>query len=60
MSKLKKRYDLMISYIMVTNDHLVFPNGPLTLDDLGDETSFVHSWEEINLCESVHAARGST
>lgn len=50
----------MISYIMVTNDHLVFPNGPLTLDDLGDETSFVHSWEEINLCESVHAARGST
>lgn len=47
-------------YIMVTNYYLVFPKGLLTLEDLGDEISFVHSWEEINLCEIVHAVRGST
>lgn len=60
MSKIKERYDLMINYITVTNDHLVFPNGLLTLDNLGDEISFVHSQEKINLCENVQAVRGST
>jgi len=44
---------------MVTNDYLVFPNGPLTLEHLGDEISFALSCEEINLCESVHAVGGS-
>lgn len=49
----------MIKYIMVTNNDLIFPNVPLMLDDLDDEISFVCLWEEINLCETVNAVRGS-